>query len=96
MDNLTEDYEMLIPDFRSEYCDNCHKPAEEYATLHKRMSRGGVSIIIHQTFCLDCLPEVIQYRHMIRNVSEMTKEIVHQHNREVYDRVYDNVNFRKS
>lgn len=96
MRELTEPYKMTVPGFNYGYCENCYQPAKEYAVMNRHVCGDGVTYVTDQLVCLDCVPEVIQYRHLIRKVSEMTKEIVHQHNRDVYDRVYDNVNFRKS
>ena len=80
--------------FAFSYCDNCHKPIEgETATFNYHRSRNGILIKIPVECCLKCVPEVIQYRHKMRDCAEMTKELVHQHCKDIYYRVYDQVNF---
>lgn len=87
--------EMIVPNFNYGYCDNCHQPIQsDSADFNHYINLEEMHIKVTRTFCEDCIGEVIQYRHLIRNVAEMTSEIVHRHNAEIYNRVYDNVNFK--
>ena len=95
MRELTEPYKMTVPGFNYGYCENCHKHVDEYFVLNRHAGTNGVTYITDQLVCADCIDDVIQSRYLIRKVSEMTKEIVHQHNKDVYNRVYNNLNFRK-
>ena len=89
-----ERMEMAIPSFAFSYCDNCNRPIDgETATFNYHRNRNGILIKIPVEYCLKCVPEVIQYRHKMRDCAEMTKEVVHQHNKELYNRVYNQVNF---
>ena len=87
--------EMAIPNFAFSYCDNCNKPIEdETATFNYHRSRNGILIKIPVECCLKCVPEVIQYRHKMRDCAEMTKELVHQFNQSNYFTELSSVSYK--
>lgn len=71
-----ESAEILFPTGRAISCENCYKPMDEEVILNWHTILCGSPMIIKLAFCPDCIPEVIGYRYRIRNVAEMTKELV--------------------
>jgi len=89
--------EMDFPKFHHNFCDNCGRLIESdevKAELNHHL-KGIVSITVPYLVCEDCIPEVIQYRHMIRNVSEMTKKLKEEHEWRCYYAAYDRINYGK-
>ena len=87
-----QEYEMDFPKFKQSFCDSCHRPIEEGVEFNHHL-KTKVKIILPLLVCEDCIQDVIQYRHKIRNVSEMTGELKHKHDKEAYYKAYDNINF---
>ena len=86
--------EMTVPNFNHGYCDNCHGPIEGVsASFNNHADLKRLNVVVDLNACEDCIPEVIAFHHLIRNVSEMTAEIVHRHNQDIYNKVYNRVNF---
>ena len=103
--------EFLVPQFISEYCDSCIKPIEEEedtAVLTEHLPSKYIITKVDRRYCIYCAIELIIFRDKVRrdqikegrrklrNVSEMTEEVVHVHNNEMYYKAYDQINFGKS
>ena len=72
-----ESAELLLPTGRAIYCENCHEPIkDEEANFNWYTTLVNSPIKIQKTYCHDCIGEVIQYRYKMRNVSQMTKELI--------------------
>lgn len=70
-------YEMLIPEFAPDRCENCFGVLKrDRAHLNRHINRGGIQIVMMNAICDDCLDEVISRRKLIRNVSDMTKDLI--------------------
>ncbi len=74
-----------VPNFK-ENCINCFRITKDYAKFSYRTKSGFLTI---NCVCLDCIEEVIQYRYRIRNVSEMTKELVKTFEMKEYHKAAD-------
>ena len=84
--------EILLPTGRVIYCENCHEPIkDEEANFNWYTTLVNSPIKIQKTYCLDCIPEVIAYRYMMRNVSEMTKELVKAFELDLYHAAADKI-----
>ena len=71
-----ESAELLLPTGKATYCGNCCEPIEgEEANFNYHTELCGSPIRIQKTYCVPCVPEVIQYRYKMRNVAEMTREL---------------------
>lgn len=80
--------EILLPTGRAIYCENCHEPIkDEEANFNWHTTMVNSPIKIQKTYCIDCIPEVIAYRYKMRNVAEMTREIVNAFNLANYRRI---------
>lgn len=70
-----------VREFVPAECCNCYKEITgESWTLKKEIAIGDGVIITKKHVCLDCISEVIQYRYRLRNVAEMTGQLVNEVN----------------
>ena len=69
--------EFAAPQFISHYCENCHTPiVGESAKFNQYLPHNEILTKIKRIYCKGCIPEVIAYRLHMRNVADMTKELV--------------------
>ena len=101
--------EFLVPQFISEYCDSCHTPIEEEeAVLTEHLPSTYIRTKVDRHYCIECVSEMIYFRDKVRrdqikggrrklrNVSEMTLELVEKSNWDNYYKAYDQINFGKA
>ena len=88
-------YNMIIPEFKGLCCENCFKPLlDGSARFNHHVSRGGINFTLSFIVCQECIGEVIQYRHKIRPVSEMTAQLKHEQELRLYYLAYDKINYK--
>ena len=68
------------------FCDNCNK------TLNDFECEDPIKINSH-IYCDGCASEVIAYGFKMRSVKEMTNDLKHEHDNEMYYKAYDKINF---
>ncbi len=83
--------EILLPTGKATYCGNCCEPIEgEEANFNWHTELMSTPIKIQKTYCLPCIPEVIAYRYKMRDVHEMTTELVARVNAQrLHEQEYD-------
>ena len=84
--------EILLPTGKAIYCENCQEPIDgEEANFNYYTKLVNSPITIQKTYCIKCVPEVIAYRYKMRNVAEMTKELVKAFERKLYNAAADKI-----
>lgn len=69
-----DSYDMAIPQFKSDYCENCHNESTDLIELNHHVY-GRVHVVVPFMVCEGCIKEVIEVRCRCRNVSDMTEEL---------------------
>ena len=77
--------DVAVPQFKSEACESCFED-KELINVGRKIVWVETTIRIAYHICLDCLKE-------LRPVSDITNEMVHEYNQDIYYKVYDRVNF---
>lgn len=72
-------------------CDACNKTLNKY-------EEGDPCVIEGRTLCDRCASDLtaLRWDGVLPMVSDRTNKLVHEYNKALYYRVYDNVNFPKS
>lgn len=72
-------------------CDACYETLNIYEV-------GDPCVIAGRILCDHCASDLTSLRFdgVLPEVSKKTAQIVHEHNKELYYRAYDNINFNQS
>ena len=78
-----------FPAMTKEVCQNCGLPLEEGEECYYHSYAGSFKVT--RVICEDCIQDLPV---LGRRVCEMTGDLKHDHNKRLYDRVYDRINFK--